>query len=166
MAAMKIPKYWSFWLYLHHYSYLVNKKRLHILAESEHYLSTVRGNIMSKTMLFLTWLFGLFMLSAGINHLIKPAFYNPFIPEWLPALAVNYVVGCFEAAIGLGLLFPKFRRAAAIANFLLMVFFLPFHVADVFRTNPAIGSHLLASIRLPIQFIFIYWAWFIIPKTK
>lgn len=121
---------------------------------------------MSKLKVLLTWLFGLFLLGAGINHLFKPAFYNPFIPEWMPALAVNYLVGCFEAAIGLGLLLPKFRRTAAIANLLLMIFFLPFHLADVFKANPAIGSHLLAYIRLPIQFVFIYWAWFIIPKAK
>lgn len=121
---------------------------------------------MSKKTLYLSWLFGTFMLGAGINHLVRPAFYNPFIPNWMPALAVNYIVGLLEASIGLGLLFPKSRRAAAIANLLLMLFFLPFHLADVFKSHPAIGSHLLAYIRLPIQFLLIYWAWFITPKTK
>lgn len=121
---------------------------------------------MSKTKLYLTWLFGIFMLGAGINHLVKPAFYNPFIPDWMPSLAVNYIVGLLEASIGLGLLLPKLRRPAAIANLILMLFFLPFHLADVFKSHPAIGSHLLAYIRLPIQFLLIYWAWVITPKTN
>ncbi|WP_316820530.1 hypothetical protein [Pedobacter gandavensis] len=118
----------------------------------------------NKKKLFLTWLFGLFMLGAGINHLIKPAFYHPFIPDWMPELAVNYIVGLLEASIGFGMILPKYRRIAAMTNLLLMLFFLPFHIADVFKSNPSIGSHLLAYIRLPIQFILIYWAWYIIPR--
>jgi uncharacterized membrane protein len=43
--------------------------------------------------------------------------------------------------------------------FLLMIAFLPLHIVDVFKDNPAIGSTTLAYIRLPIQFILIYWAW-------
>jgi len=35
---------------------------------------------------------------------------------------------------------------------------------DVFKENPAIGSHQLALIRLPLQFVLILWAWFIAKK--
>ncbi|MDP8078912.1 hypothetical protein [Phocoenobacter skyensis] len=37
--------------------------------------------------------------------------------------------------------------------------FLPIHISDVFMENPAIGTHKLALIRVPIQFVFIGWAW-------
>lgn len=118
---------------------------------------------MKTIRIILTWIFGLLMILAGINHFLKPAMYAPFIPDWLPLIAVNYFTGIVEAAIGAGLLFSISRRIAAIFLVLLMVFFLPFHFVDVLRTHPAIGSHLLAWIRLPLQFVLIYWAWFLVP---
>jgi hypothetical protein len=48
----------------------------------------------------------------------------------------------------------------------LMLIFLPLHTYDVFVDNPAIGSHKAAMIRLPVQFLFIAWAWFISKKDK
>ena len=121
---------------------------------------------MKTLRLALTWIFALLLIAAGINHLLRPHFYAAFIPHWLPLIAVNYITGLIEAAIGIGLLFNLSRRAAAIAAVLLMVFFLPFHLIDAFRTHPAIGSVQLAWIRLPLQFILIYWAWFLVPPAK
>jgi hypothetical protein len=42
-----------------------------------------------------------------------------------------------------------------------MLAFLPLHLMDVFKDAPAIGSHKAALVRLPLQFVFILWAWFI-----
>ena len=114
----------------------------------------------------LTLLFSLLMILAGINHFVKPLIYAPFIPQWLPLIAVNYFTGGVEITIGAGLIFKLSRRVASILLVFLMVFFLPFHLTDVFRTHPAIGSHLLAWIRLPLQFVLIYWAWFIVPRAR
>ncbi|MHA4895829.1 DoxX family protein [Pedobacter sp. PWIIR3] len=114
---------------------------------------------------FLKWAFAFIMMLAGINHFINPAFYQAFIPDWMPLLLVNYVIGFVEFVIGLGLLLPKFNSKAATLLFLLMIFFLPFHVIDAFREHPAIGSHLLAYIRLPIQFLLIWWAWFLTRRN-
>lgn len=123
-------------------------------------------NFMKTFREILTWIFGLLMILAGINHFLKPAMYAPFIPDWLPLLAVNYFTGIIEALIGAGVLIKISRRIAGILLVLLMVFFLPFHLIDVFRSHPAIGSHLLAWIRLPLQFVLIYWAWFIVPRAR
>jgi len=46
-----------------------------------------------------------------------------------------------------------------------MLLFLPLHFLDVFKEHPAIGSKTIALIRLPIQFLLIYCAWYIY-KTK
>jgi uncharacterized membrane protein len=43
----------------------------------------------------------------------------------------------------------------------MMLAFLPLHILDVFKENPAIGSHEAALVRLPLQFVLILWAWFI-----
>lgn len=113
-----------------------------------------------------TWLFAALLIAAGVNHFIRPAFYTAFIPDWLPLIAVNYFTGIVEIGLGIGLLLPFSRRMSAFGTILLMVFFLPFHLIDAFRVHPAIGSVWLAWIRLPLQFVLIYWAWFLVPPAK
>lgn len=119
---------------------------------------------MGKTIL--TWAFGILMAFAGINHILDPELYRSFIPGWLPLYSTNYFIGVIELVLGLGLLFKSCRRPASLGLFMLMLFFLPFHLADVFRTHPAIGSVVLARIRLPLQLVLIYWAFFLIPRAR
>lgn len=121
---------------------------------------------MEKTRLFLTFLFALLLIAAGINHLLHPSAYAALIPSFLPLDATNYFTALVEISLGAGLVFRFTRHIAAFGTILLMVFFLPFHVYDVTREHPAIGSTLLAIIRLPLQFVLIYWAWFVVPKAR
>ena len=64
-----------------------------------------------------------------------------------------------EIAIAVLLVVKKYRGIGALSLLVLMLFFLPIHVCDVFSDTPAIGSHQLALIRLPIQLAFIGIAW-------
>ena len=116
--------------------------------------------------LILTFLFGAFMIMGGINHFIKPAMFFPFIPDFLPREAVNYIAGILEVVVGVGVFIPAFRSWATLGILGLMVVFLPLHIIDVFSEIPAIGSHQLALIRLPIQFVLILWAWYICTFSK
>ncbi len=109
----------------------------------------------------LTLIFAAFMVLGGINHFLKPEMYLPFIPSRLPGLFIIYASGVVEVTLGIGALIPKTKKIATLGILLLMIAFLPLHVLDVFKENPAIGSHQVALIRLPIQFVFIAWAWFI-----
>jgi uncharacterized membrane protein len=106
-----------------------------------------------------TILLAVFMIFAGIMHFIKPRFYNRFIPDFIPKLFANYLAGIIEVLLGIGLLFPQYQQMAGKGMFYLMLFFLPIHVLDVFKEKPAIGSKKLAIIRIPVQFILIYWTW-------
>lgn len=119
---------------------------------------------MKNLKLILTYLFGAFLIFGGINHFIKPEMYAPFIPEFLPSFAVNYLTGIVEIAVGVGVFIPRYRSMATLGILIMMLVFLPLHVLDVFKENPAIGSHQAALIRLPVQFLFIAWAWFIHKK--
>ena len=112
----------------------------------------------------LTFFFGIVMIVAGINHFRHSAIYLPFIPEFLPQQFVNQTTGIIEILLGMGVFIPQFRQRAAFGIFLLMIIFLPLHVWDVFRDKPAIGSHQIALIRLPIQFLLIFIGWFIRKK--
>ena len=105
-------------------------------------------------------IFALFMIYAGIQHFVKPDFYIPFVPSFLPfTTAIIYASGILELLFGIMLLIPKYAQQGAMGILLLMLIFLPIHVWDVFSATPAIGSHKAALIRLAVQFLFIAIAW-------
>ena len=111
-------------------------------------------------------LFGLFLVYGGINHFLKPAFYDPFIPDSLPKLLVNYATGVVEIGLGIGLFLPAFRRKAAMGALLLMLAFTPIHLWDLWRENPAIGSHTAAWVRIGVQGLFIAWMYWLSRPAK
>ncbi len=111
--------------------------------------------------LVLTFLFGAFMIFGGVNHFLKPAMYFPFFPDYFPKEMLNYLSGLIEIIVGIGVFIPKYRAKASLGILILMLLFLPFHIWDVFSDKPAIGSHQASLVRLPVQFLFIFWAWFI-----
>lgn len=114
---------------------------------------------------FFTAFLGIFMIIAGIGHFAVPEIYDPFIPDYLPEALINYGSGLFEIVIGIGLFTPAFRKPSALVIFILMILFLPLHVWDVFRDDPALQSHTAALIRLPVQFVLIYWAWWVWKRS-
>ncbi|CAN5491367.1 DoxX family membrane protein [soil metagenome] len=109
-------------------------------------------------------LFGISLIVAAINHFIRPEFYYALTPDYLPKLLVSYVAGIVELILGVGVLIPKYRPRFGLGIMILMCLFLPVHVWDVVRDHPAVGSHTAAMVRLLLQFVLIYWAWFISKK--
>ena len=104
--------------------------------------------------------FALFMVYAGVQHFIKPDFFVPFVPQFLPfKMAVVYVSGLFEIGFGMLLFFKKYAKMAALGIFVLLLLFLPIHIWDVISETPVIGSKTAAWIRLPIQFLLIFLIW-------
>lgn len=115
---------------------------------------------MKRILQIVSVLLGLFMIYAGVNHFRMPQFYLPFVPAFFPFReAMVLLSGGIEVAFGVAVLIPASRKWGAYGILLLMLAFLPVHVADLFRQAPAIGSHDAAIIRLPFQFVFIFWAW-------
>ena len=105
------------------------------------------------------YLLAFILISGGINHFAMPEYYNAFIPEGIDPIMANYFAGILEICLGVGLIILKSRRISALGITFLMIAFLPLHVIDVFVDEPAIGSKLMAYIRLPFQFLFIFWPW-------
>lgn len=105
--------------------------------------------------------FALILIVGGVNHIVNPKFYNRFIPSGLPKLLVNYASGFVEIVLSVGVLFSETRYWAALGIFILMIIFLPLHVIDLFRDKPAIGSRALAIVRLPLQLLLIWGAWWL-----
>ncbi|MGV9011336.1 MAG: MauE/DoxX family redox-associated membrane protein [Flavobacteriales bacterium] len=116
-----------------------------------------------------TWLrniLGVLMILAGIQHFRDPAMYGPIIPDGLPKDLITYLSGAVEFLLGVGLFFQRSRLSASFGVLILMILFLPLHVADVFRDPPAMGSKLLAYLRLPVQFLLIAWALWVYKDAR
>ncbi len=105
-------------------------------------------------------LLAVFMIIGGIQHFLKPDFYIPFVVDFLPfKTTIIYISGLIAILLGVLLCIPPYAKIGAKGILLLMLLYLPIHIWDVFTETPAIGSHTGALIRLPVQFLFIAWAW-------
>jgi uncharacterized membrane protein len=119
-----------------------------------------KNNYMKIFWKVLQVLLAFFMIYAGIQHFIKPLFYTPFVPSFLPyEISIIYITGLLEIIFGVFLLVPKYAKLGSTGVLLLMLVFLPIHIWDVFSGTPAIGSHKAALIRLLVQLLFIGWAY-------
>ena len=109
----------------------------------------------------LVMLFGLFMIGAGINHFLKPEFYLKIMPPFIPAHALMVQLsGAAEIIIGIGLLLPRWRRLAAWGAIALLLAVFPANIymythSELFPEVPPTAL----LFRLPIQLVFIAWAW-------
>lgn len=110
--------------------------------------------------LIIAFLLALLMIMGAFGHIFNPEIYNGFIPDFLSRDLVNLGSAIVEGLLGIAVFIPKFRKQALGGIFILMILFLPIHAIDAFQENPVIGSKTVAYIRLPIQFILIWMAWF------
>ena len=117
---------------------------------------------MIRTMIALL-LLALFFVFAGVTHFTRPEFFTAIVPPALPApLALVYVSGVFEILGGLGVLWPATRAAAGVGLVALLVAVYPanLYMAWAPERFVAQGTPLWALYaRLPLQFVFIAWAW-------
>ncbi|MBI9040978.1 DoxX family membrane protein [Lutibacter sp.] len=113
-----------------------------------------------KIWTILKFVIAIFMIYAGAQHFIKPTFFMPFVPDFLPLkTSIIYISGAVEILLGAMLFLKKYSKFGALGIIILLIVFLPIHIWDVFSQTPAIGSKQAAFIRLPIQFILIYIVW-------
>lgn len=103
---------------------------------------------------------------AGVLHFVVPDLYVQIVPPFFPApLALVYLSGLAEIAVGIGLLIPKTRRHAAWATVALLIAIFPANIymathGVVIEGMPGGGdpSELVRWGRLPLQAVLICWA--------
>ena len=108
-------------------------------------------------------LFGLsvFFVYFGIDHFINPDFYLSIMPPAFPLHAeAVYISGFFEILGGICVLIPSLRKLAGWGLVALLVSVYP---ANIYMSiNPEAFPEIsigLLYFRLPLQFLFIYWAY-------
>jgi len=106
------------------------------------------------------YLLAMFMITAGIMHFANPAFFLKIMPPHLPLhKELVLVSGIFEVLLGVLLLVPRSSRMAAWGIVALLIAVFPANLylyqhQDILPASPII--HLL---RLPLQGVFILWAY-------
>ena len=108
-------------------------------------------------------LFGLslFFIYFGIDHFINPEFYLSIMPPAFPLHAeAVYISGFFEILGGISVLIAPLRKIAGwgLVALLICVYPANIYMAITPETFPEISIGLL-YFRLPLQFLFIYWAY-------
>jgi len=115
---------------------------------------------MSKVKPASKYLLAIFMIVAGTMHFANPAFFLKIVPPYLPLhKELVFISGVFEVLLGILLVVPKTSRMAGwgIVALLIAVFPANLYVyqhQDILPASPVV--HLL---RLPLQGLFILWAY-------
>lgn len=122
---------------------------------------------MQKMKIVFKYLFALLFIFGGINHFLKPEFYLPMMPDYIPyhQLMVD-LSGVLELILGVALLIPATSHLAAWGLIALLLAVFPANLnmalhAEQFPDVPTIGLW----IRLPVQGLFIWWAWLYTKKA-
>jgi uncharacterized membrane protein len=111
-------------------------------------------------------LLALFMIVGGINHFLNADFYLRMMPPYIPAPGFMVALsGVIEVALGIGLLIPRTRVLSAwgIVALLIAVFPANLHMYINRHQWPEVPP-VLTLMRLPLQLLFITWAWIFTRK--
>jgi uncharacterized membrane protein len=116
----------------------------------------------------LRWVMSIVMVAVGIVHFAYPAPFVAIVPAWLPNPALLVAIsGIFEILGGVGLQVRSARRLAAWGLVALYIAVFPANLNQAMNHIEFPGSHtpsLLFWARLPLQLVFIAWAyWYTRP---
>jgi uncharacterized membrane protein len=105
------------------------------------------------------------LVGAGVTHFVKPTFFDPIVPHWMPGAARfwTHASGVAEVVSGVALAVPRTRRLGGWLAAATFVAVYPANVQAVIdggmgHVDPPFNSRTAAIIRLPLQFPLIWWA--------
>jgi len=112
-----------------------------------------------------------FVIGAGVMHFVRPQFFVDIVPSSLPEpLLLVHISGVFEILGGVGLLVPQTRRFAAYGLIALFVAVFPANINMAINHITPTGAPPLptglAWARLPLQAVFIWWAYTIARRAE
>ena len=117
-------------------------------------------------MVFQLYLMGIMYSVLGVLHFTNTQFYRPLMPKFLPAHDfLIYLSGIAEIVLGIGIFFIPSRSYALWGIIVLLAIFLIVHVNMLFPENQLGIQPWKLWLRIPIQFILMYWAYVNLPQT-
>jgi len=108
---------------------------------------------------------GVFYISVGVDHFIRPEWYVRIVPPLLPLkIHLVYLSGIFEIILGFLLFIPSQRFIAGWGIIMLLIAVYPANLYLAFYEEPQklieISAFAASWVRLPLQFVLIglaYW---------
>jgi len=106
----------------------------------------------------------LFFVAAGVNHFLLPNIYLQIMSPLLPARpTLIWISGIAEILGGIGILWARTRRLAALGLILLLVAVFPANIYGALHGMSVAGWTVpswLLWMRLPFQPLLIAWVYF------
>ncbi|WP_424962529.1 DoxX family protein [Ekhidna sp.] len=106
------------------------------------------------------WIMAILYILAGVNHFLKPRFYESIIPPFFGnKKLINWLSGIAEIILGIMLLMPNYTSIAAWGIILLLIAVFPaniYHFMKGWRKKKMVW---VLALRLPLQFVLIWWAY-------
>jgi len=113
---------------------------------------------------------GIAFVAAGASHLVNTTPFEQHLPGWVPAATTIIVVsGITEIVLGLALIVARNSAhvvGVAAAVFLVSVFPANVYVAVADVDVDGLPGGLYAWLRLPLQAVFVMWAWTSTRRTR
>ena len=118
------------------------------------------------------WAMSSLLVAIGIGHFVDPAPFMAIMPPQLPApKLLVFISGAAEISLGVALMIPRLTRLAAWGIIALLIAVYPANIYHAFFggiDNPDLPelmrNQVAAIARLPLQFVFIAWAWMFTRK--
>jgi uncharacterized membrane protein len=110
---------------------------------------------------FFLYLMSAFFITAGILHFLRPETFLGIMPEFLPfPLALVYISGVCEILFAILLAIPATRHLGAWLLILLLIAVFPANIQMAVTFYKEHNPYLwIALLRIPLQFVLIWWAW-------
>lgn len=106
------------------------------------------------------YLLAIFLITAGMMHFLYPAFFLKIMPPYLPWHEVLvFASGVCEVLLGVLLLVPQTSRLAALGIVALLIAVFPANLYLYQHQHILPASPVMHLLRLPLQGVFILWAY-------
>ena len=106
------------------------------------------------------YLLAILMIGVGTMHFVRHEFFIKIMPPYLPFhLELVYLSGVLEAALGLLLVVPRTSRLAAWGIIALLIAVFPANIYLYQHQELLPASPMVHFLRLPLQAVFILWAY-------
>lgn len=106
------------------------------------------------------YLLAIFMIGAGTMHFVNPEFFLKIVPPYLPFhKGLVLVSGVCEILLGVLLLIPRCSHLAAWGIMALLIAVFPANIYLFQNQDLMPASPLVHFLRLPLQGVFILWAY-------
>lgn len=115
---------------------------------------------MSQTKTISKFILAIFMVMAGTMHFVNPDFYLKIMPPYLPFhKELVLISGVCEILLGILLLIPKCSNLAAWGIIALLIAVFPANIYLYQNQEILPASPIIHLLRLPLQGVFVLWAY-------